>query len=48
MKKFVDIIIAIIILLVFFSFYLKGWAAVACASGAVVLAALAFLFNKKN
>ncbi|MBO5006915.1 MAG: hypothetical protein J6C89_05675 [Clostridia bacterium] len=48
MKRLVDIIIAIIILLIFLSFYFKGWAAVACAAGAVVLAALSFLINKKN
>ncbi|MBO5023349.1 MAG: hypothetical protein J6D11_03450 [Clostridia bacterium] len=48
MKKLIDILIVIIVLLIFLSFYFKGWLAFAFASGAVVLVFLAFLLNKKS
>ena len=48
MKKLVDIFIIIIILLIFLSYYFNGWVSAAFAGGAIVLAVLTFILNKKS
>ena len=48
MKKLVDIIICVIILLIFLSYCFNGWGTVICASSAIVLAVVAFWLNKKK
>ena len=48
MKKILDILIILIIALLLASFYIKGWASIACALGALLIAAVAFFINKKT
>lgn len=47
MKKIVDILILLVIVLILFSFYTKGWTCVAFAVSAIITAVAALILNKK-